>query len=163
MNNKKPYIERGENGINFYYEFSLLDYLDIPIVFICSDEASNLYLCNCTEFRFGKQLWTIAKTSFNVIESLLDSKITVYTALNYTNGLVYIAECDLSTNVFKQDIVKFESLPDNRLPKKDSFLKSIGYDTMTEYFRMKKRMTNHVVIGFRTKIEEDEEKKNATN
>ena len=121
----EPYIRAGNNGIDLYYVFSLLDYEDLPIVFVARDENWQIYLCDCTEFRFSEQRWTIAKTTPSVIRDIITHRMSVFSSLNTLSDSIILAECDLESDRFSQTIIQFDRVPDNRLPAKDSVLSSV--------------------------------------
>lgn len=126
----EPYIRAGNKGKDLYYVFSLLDYEDLPIVFVARDDDWQIYLCDCTEFRFGEQLWTIAKTTLSVIRDIIMHRRSVYSSLNASSDSVILAECDLESDQYSQTFIQFDRIPDNRLPVKDSILSSVNEDTI---------------------------------
>lgn len=120
---REIYIYSGSTGINLYYEFSLFCYDDLPVVFVATDSERHLFLCNCTEFRFGKQEWIIGKTSVNSLRRVLDGSLTVRDALHAESEEVIRATCDLATGTFTQQQVRFVTLTEWELPAADSFVR----------------------------------------
>lgn len=118
----EAYIKSGNSGKDFYYVFSLLDLDDLPIVFIARDVEWQMYLCDCTEFRFGKQNWTIARTNPAIIKDVINHRMSVYSALKALSNNIVLAECDLETDLFIQTITSIEKIPYNRLPERDAFI-----------------------------------------
>ena len=114
----EPYIRAGEAGIDFYYLFSLFDFEDLPIVFVCRDDSQNLYLCNCTEFRFETQEWTIASTDESTINDVAEGRKSVYDAL--AAGSALLATYTYADETYQQEAVAFADIPETRLPDRDS-------------------------------------------
>lgn len=121
----EPYIQSGSEGIDLYFIVSLLDFDELPIIFIAGDDEGKIYLCDCTEFRFGKQRWTIGETTIAVLKDLIEQRISVYKALGAISNNVTLAEYDYSDETYQQDVVSFEEVPDYRLPAKDSMLRFV--------------------------------------
>lgn len=126
----EAYIKAENGGKDFFFLFSLLDYEELPIVFIARDISWQLYLCDCTEFRFSIQKWTIASTTVEIIKQILDKKISIFSAL--MQDKLILAECDLQTDTFTQAEVSFDMIPVTRLPEHDSILLSICEDARNE-------------------------------
>ncbi len=116
------YIPRSKSyDKNFYFEFSLCEYDGIPIVFVATDDDRSLYLCECTDMRFGEQNWTIAATTGKTIRELIDQQITLYEGLK-RNASVILVKCDLSTRVFTHQITPFAQLTSEDIPEENSFV-----------------------------------------
>lgn len=111
----------GKNSRNYYYEFSLCEYDQIPIVFVATDIQKNLYLCECTDMRFGEQNWTIATTTARTIRELIDQRITLYEALKRGTSIVVVT-CDLSQKSFTHRIATFDELTIEEKPEEDSYV-----------------------------------------
>lgn len=136
---EKAYLENIYDGIDLYFDFSFIDYEDVPIVFVCHDLDWNLYLCNCTEIRY-RQEWTIAKTTLEIIQLLFDQELPVYEALKANGGIKYLASYEYRTNLFCTEKILFDDIPNSRLPEKSEPLKSINYESEDEFIKLKEKM-----------------------
>ena len=107
----------------YYYAHSLLEHDGIPILFIAYDGSYNLYLCDCTEFRFGIQKWIIAKTNIKIINKVAKGEITLDDAFGLVSNIVLLVNCDLHTDTFTHCYKKLNEVSKERLPEKNTFLK----------------------------------------
>ena len=142
----EAYIKAENGGKDFFYLFSLLDYDELPIVFIARDVNWQLYLCDCTEFRFPVQKWTIASTTIEIIKQLLDNKISVLSAL-MQDKLIF-AECDLQTDIFTHAEVSFDKIPVTQLPEHDSILLSICEEARYDLLKFEIENANRTARSF---------------
>lgn len=134
----EPYLKNTFDGVDLYYDFSLLDYDDIPIVFVCHDDNYGLYLCNCTEIRQHQQ-WIIARTTLEIIKLIIDGVLSVYDAL-----MMKVEEKCLVTYVYRSNTYECknvwpEDIPDNRLPAIDSKLRFIESNVENKFADLKER------------------------
>lgn len=122
--NEKAYILAPEKsrGVDLFYSFSILEYEYEPIVFVAKDKENNDYLCDCVEFRFGKQIWTIAKTTKDTLKRLVRGQISTYEALKENGSAKILAEYDYETKTFSQRIINFNDIDEKNLPKKGAII-----------------------------------------
>ena len=114
--NREPYICGAKD---FYYLFSIIDYDDLPIVFIAEDDVGNLYLVDCVECR-GYQRWTIALTTVDTIQAIIDQELTVYDGLKANGDIKILATYSYTDKTFTQKEVPFSELTESDLPDEDS-------------------------------------------
>ncbi len=112
-----PYIPAVNGGKNFYYEFSLLDYDGVPIIFLSTDDDRKIYLCECTDTRFGEQNWTIVPTDYDTVVRLASRQISLYDDIRSSEEKVFLAFYDIDSERFDQKIVSFSELKDENLPE----------------------------------------------
>lgn len=137
MNMENIYIEGGETGINLYFDFQFIDYEDVPIVFIAHDCGGRLYLCDCTEIRFGHQQWTISETTIDIIQSLLNYEISVYDALKSDGYKKYLADYNYHTKESTMYEAKFSDISEYRLPEKNAILEYMDADVDEHFEKLK--------------------------
>lgn len=77
---KELYFEKVNQIGNLYLECILYEFEYEPILFVCSDECDNLYLCACSEMR-KEQRWLITNTNYNILHDLTTHKIDIKTAM----------------------------------------------------------------------------------
>lgn len=88
------YFESVENIGDLQLEYIFCEFEMEPILFMCSDKDSTLYLCLCSEIR-NEQKWVISKCSIETLKSLIDEQIDIVTAMHLQQNM-YIVELDLS-------------------------------------------------------------------
>ena len=118
----KPYIPAANNGRNFYFEFSLLEYDDIPIIFLATDDEKRIYLCECTDTRFGEQNWTIVRTDYDTVIRVMARQLTIYEAIQKRGSQVILAAYDYETGKFSQNITSFDRLSPENLPDQEAMV-----------------------------------------
>ena len=118
----KPYIPAANNGRNFYFEFPLLDYDDIPIIFLATDDEKRIYLCECTDTRFGEQNWTIVRTDYDTVIRVMARQLTIYEAIQKRGSQVILAAYDYETGKFTQNITSFDRLSPENLPDQEAMV-----------------------------------------
>lgn len=74
---------------NLYLEYILFEFENEPILFICSDDLSNTYLCVCSDFR-GHMRWVVARCPVNILRMLLRRRLTINSAFRLPNNVVVI-------------------------------------------------------------------------
>lgn len=89
----------------------------LPALSVYSDKDNIPYLCACVQT--GKNpCWIISKTSYVVLQKLLENEISIYDAVCYMNR-VWVVKGDRNPS---NNRVNCESLPDYMLPEKDVFM-----------------------------------------
>lgn len=112
-----PYIPATEGGRSFYFKFSLLEYDGIPIVFLSVDEEKRIYLCECTDTRFGEQNWTICRTDYDTVMRLIDRQISLYEAIQQNGSQIILAAYNYQTEKYTQTFTTFDRLNPEQLPE----------------------------------------------
>ena len=119
---RQAYICANDVGKNYYYMFSILDFDDIPIVFVAKDDSDHIYLCDCVEFR-NSQKWIIVKTDYVILMKIVTKQISVYDALLTEDELVDFVVYDYDNETFQHNVsVRMEALSPEELPDKNSML-----------------------------------------
>lgn len=121
----EAYIEAKSINKNFYFLFSLMEYDDIPIVFVVRDQEDNIYLCDCTEFR-DYQKWIISKTDILTLMDIVNRNKTVYDALNKSPEESIIVVYDYENDTFDTALKKFDDIAFDELPEKGAMLRYVS-------------------------------------
>ncbi len=105
---------------NLYLEHIFYDFETEPILFSCVDEKKRLYLCLCTDIRYG-QKWVVVPCSITVLRALINEEIDIVSAFFKSSRIITII-MDLYGNEssFITDINKIDRLD---LPKEGTFIK----------------------------------------
>lgn len=108
----------------------ILDYIFVengyPILFVCKTEENDLYICLCREI-YGRQKWVISEINLNILEKLIQNKISVYDAFKKHEGKA--ALIFWSREKTSEDYTVFSSckdIEDKDLPDKDFYLDDEG-------------------------------------
>ena len=110
-----------------------------PILFTCYSEEK-IYLCLCRTI-YEEQKWIIAEINENLLESIINNKISIFEAFKSTVGKICIARWSKENPYEKYEVVHSSQLKDDDLPDKEIYLDDEGYST--EYLELvKNRMQN---------------------
>lgn len=113
----KLYFENVLNIGKLYLEHVFLYFEQEPVLFVCSDNEGKYYLCFCSEMR-GFQQWIISLTSVEILEKLIDNKISIYTALKSDDAVAKLKIIlDLDNNETCSEIM-FGQIDEFELPEK---------------------------------------------
>ena len=99
-------------------EETILVYGNEPVLFVCTDEEKNKYLVETIDAFEGN--FIIAQIEDNVLNEMINNKITMYNAFKQSKKLFYTSfdkDYNLKSKVYSSD-----KIPDELLPKKDAFL-----------------------------------------
>lgn len=86
---REAFIECGNEKL--YFLFSVIEFDDMPMLFVLENDRRDLYLGLCADSR-GFFRWTLAKTTIETIEELIDKKMTINDAIGKDNGNVKLVE-----------------------------------------------------------------------
>jgi hypothetical protein len=120
----ESYIQADGNGCNYYFLFSLLEYEEIPIVFVAENDEGHLCLCDCVEF-FNKQVWIITETTYPILISVAKQELSVFDALKCHTDTKTVVIYDYETKKFTHEQTKFNMIDKMNLPEKDVMLRYI--------------------------------------
>ena len=118
---KEAFFTASEIGRDLYFNLSIMEYGDIPIIFVLTDDEENMFLCNCTETR-ELQRWFLSPISMNTLVKLINGKITLLGALAEKNGTTEKIEYNYSTKQFTYDTVNIKQLDESILPDKEAIV-----------------------------------------
>lgn len=118
---KETYYENVPIIGNLYLEKVFNKFEDEDIIFVCTDDNSNKYLCLCYEFHFALK-WIIAKVNTIDIAKLISQSIDIREVYEANkDNLIHIIYKDEN---YSYEQVKITQLNDYVLPKRGIFLKS---------------------------------------
>lgn len=108
----------------------VLDYIFVengyPILFVCTAEENDLYICLCRE-TYGRQKWVVSEINLEILENLIKNKISVYDAFKGHEGKAALI-C-WSMEELNEEHTIFSSckdIEDTDLPDKDFYLDDEG-------------------------------------
>lgn len=133
---KRELYIRGKK--NFYLRSILFSYEKLPIIFVSEDNKGTLYLCECTDSRFGKLEWTIAETNCEILEKLLNKEMTIFEAMKSLPSNKYIVSYDVAKEEFVQIEKQFNMLEEGQLPEPDAFLEIVDEGAKRDIEKLKK-------------------------
>jgi len=109
------------NGIGkLYLEHIFYEFESEPILFVCSDDNDNIYLCLCSEIRYI-QKWIVSKCSISLLKKLIDEKLDVASSF-LENSEVTVVEADLDGNE-KNYCIDTEKIDPLDLPEEGTYIK----------------------------------------
>lgn len=129
------YFENVEKIGNLYLEHVFYEFESEPILFQCTDAKKKLYLCLCTEIRYG-QKWIISECSLSVLKSLVREEMDITSAFLICPYVVMVT-MDLQGNESSY-IVDSDEIDRLDLPKEGTFLRC-DKEKATEYLKNKER------------------------
>ena len=118
MNN--VYFENVIQVGKLYLEHVFYEFESEPILFSCVDEEKNLYLCLCSEIRYG-QRWIIAKCSTDTLEAVVDGQIDIASAFLRTPNVIAI-DMDMQGQE-ESCIIETDQIVRLDLPKEGTYLR----------------------------------------
>lgn len=118
--NDAPYFRNLKSVGNLYLSHVFLSFENEPIIFICTDNYRNLYLCLCSEIR-NEQRWIISKCSLECIKSLIYKKIEIASVFLNSDLLLQVI-LDI-TGAESNEIISVSDLDRLDLPEDGVYLK----------------------------------------
>lgn len=103
-----------------YLEYVFYEFENEPILFLCSDEEKKMYICLCSDIRYG-QKWIVVECGMSTLKSLIKEEIDIVSAFLISKEAIVI-NMDLQGNEssFQIDIDKVDRLD---LPKEGTFIR----------------------------------------
>ena len=119
---REVFLEGNEWFPRLYHAFTILEYEEMPIVFVACDDHNGLYLCDCVESREYMR-WVISRTNFAILNSLLDKKIGTYQALEMDGAEKYIVTYDYGDEAYHYDRIVFDAIQEDDLPEPSAVIR----------------------------------------
>lgn len=116
--------------------FTILEYDEMPIVFVACDDNDRLYLCNCVESRDCLR-WIVTLTNFEILEDLLTKKIGTYEALKAFDSVKTIVTYDYVTKQYCYTKKSFSSISEDDLPAPNAIIRRPIASSHTELIQLK--------------------------
>lgn len=114
---KNAYFENVVTVGNLYLAYILYEFENEPILFICSDDSKELYLCICAEIRRHMR-WIVARCQDKILSDLVSQKIPIASAF-LLNDKVIVIECnnedDETSKVINSKEINLLDLPEEGL------------------------------------------------
>lgn len=105
---------------DLFLEYIFFEFESEPILFTCVDREKNLYLCLCSEIRYG-QKWLITKCNMNTLRAVIEERIDVASAF-FRNPFVVSICMDLQ-GVEESYIIEKSKIDELDLPKPGTYIK----------------------------------------
>lgn len=103
-----------------YLEHIFYEFESEPILFSCVDEGKNIYLCLCSEIRYG-QRWIITKCSISTLKALIEEEIDIASAF-LINPSVIAIDMDLQGHE-NSCIIENDKIDRLDLPKEGTYIR----------------------------------------
>lgn len=103
-----------------YLEHIFYEFESEPILFSCVDEKKNLYLCLCSDIRYG-QRWIITKCSISSLKALIEEKIDIASVFLIKPNIIAI-DMDLEGKE-SSCIIEKDKIDRLDLPKEGTYIR----------------------------------------
>lgn len=114
---KNAYFENVVTVGNLYLAYILYEFENEPILFICSDDSKELYLCICAEIRRHMR-WIVACCQDKILSDLVSQKIPIASAFLLNDKVIVIEynnEDDETSKVINSKEINLLDLPEEGL------------------------------------------------
>lgn len=103
-----------------YLDYIFYEFESEPILFSCVDDEKKLYLCLCSEIRYG-QKWVITECELSTLKALIDEKMDIASAFLLKNEIIII-DMDLQGKESSY-VIRSEEIDRLDLPKEGMYIK----------------------------------------
>ena len=121
---KKVYFNDVPNIGDLSLEKVLFSFESIPIVFICTNETNEKFLCLCNDV-IEEECWMISKISVSKLLDILYDKITVFNAFKTSDHDIIIATQNQNNLIY--EVKTFDEIDALDLPDENEFLEMQQY------------------------------------
>ena len=97
---------------------------DYPVLFTCKNKEK-IYLCICRTV-IEEQKWIVSEIDFEILQQLIENKISIYSAFKSNKGYCCIVRWKKSTQREEYTVIMSEFLSDEELPRPTVFLDDDG-------------------------------------
>lgn len=114
------YFENVTGIGKLYLEYTFFEFENEPILFLCGDQNKKLYICICSDIRYG-QKWIITECKITTLKLLINEEIDIVSAFLRPKKAV-IVNMDLQGNEsnFEIEVDKIDKLD---LPKEGTYIR----------------------------------------
>lgn len=116
----RAYFENAAGAGDLFLEHIFYEFEGEPIVFTCVNQDDEIYLCLCSEIRYG-QKWILSPCSAKVLRDLVEERTDIASAFRSSDFLI-VAEMDLQGQE-RTRIIDTESVDELDLPKEGLLLR----------------------------------------
>lgn len=105
---------------NLYMEHIFYEFENEPILFLCKDKMDNIYLCLCSDIRYG-QKWVITKCTIDILKKAIEKDVDISSIfLHQKKAIIINMDLQGNENSFEIDTQNIDPLD---LPKKGTYIK----------------------------------------
>ncbi len=131
--NDNIYFEGIENIGNLYLKCILWEFDYEPVIFICSDDKGDIFLCMYSESE-EEQNWIIVPTQYSIIDDLVEQKIDLLTAISDDAAPKWMVTQNVDGSEIN-NLIKLEDIDPLILPKEGTFLKYYNEIEVKEFLK----------------------------
>lgn len=131
--NDNIYFEGIENIGNLYLKCILWEFDYEPVIFICSDDKDDIFLCMYSESE-KEQNWIIVPTQYSIIDDLVEQKIDLLTAISDDAAPKWMVTQNVDGSEIN-NLIKLEDIDPLILPKEGTFLKYYNEIEVKEFLK----------------------------
>lgn len=130
MMNKNIFCTFPENNV---LSFKHVFFEDIqPILFLCEDNESNLYICVMCDDRNGRT-WIVSPTKKHYVTKMIFNEISMRNLFELSQHLGFSWMIKAIEGNWQYHMVLFDKIHEDDLPKKNAFFDA-DYEEVREYF-----------------------------
>lgn len=142
----KKYFESVETIGALYLDYIFYEFEKEPILFSCVDKNKKIYLCLCTDFRFG-QKWILTRCDLTILKNLITKRMEIASVFSEAEDIVVITS-DLQ-GVEKSKVIKSFDIDPLDLPEEGTFLRC-DVESAKQYL-YQKQLIDSLTYYFETK------------
>ena len=125
-----------------YLDYIFFEFESEPILFSCVDDEKKLYLCLCSEIRYG-QKWIVTECELSTLKALINEKIDIASAFLLKNKVIIIdmnLQGGESSYIIASDEVDRLDLPKEGTYIKDNKEDAKNYLWSKEYQKLNEKI-----------------------
>lgn len=104
-----------------YLDYIFYEFENEPVLFMCRDEDKKIYICLCSEIRYG-QKWIIVECDINTLRALVNEKIDIASAFLISREAIIINMDLLGNEIISK--INIDDIDRLDLPKEGTYIRS---------------------------------------
>lgn len=128
------------------YVEQVLVQMDVPIFFICVNEAMERFACLTIDDEIGQYI--VKRVELKELIETIENQITLYDLFkNGKEKLLYLTEYDFDNQIMNDKIINTNDISDEYLPKKGEYFEFVS-DKIEKYIKYLKSMDIQIETGW---------------
>lgn len=136
------YFDKVEQIGRLYLDYIFFEFESEPILFSCVDDEKKLYLCLCSEIRYG-QKWIVTKCELSTLRALIEEKMDIASAFLLKDKVIIInmnLQGDESSYIIASDEIDRLDLPKEGTYIRDNKEDAKNYLWSKEYQKLHEKI-----------------------
>ena len=132
----------------------IMDYIifedSYPVLFVCKSDNNQLYLCDCCD-TYYEQRWLIAPVTVQVLQNMLQDKITIREVFEKADGVCCVATWSKGDINEKYELLESKDFLEEDLPEEGAYIESEedeyeDYIYLLKYYEPFQSKTSKIMI-----------------